>query len=47
MKTIKEEAEENKSNGSDTAYFDNEEDFNNRDDHYDSDEEAEYEQRKR
>ena len=41
MKTIKEEDEERRSNGSDTAYFspDHEAEFNDRDDHDDYDEE--------
>jgi hypothetical protein len=40
MKTIKEE-DEGQFSGSDTGYFSNEKDFNNRDDH-DADEEEEY-----
>jgi len=41
MKTIKEEDEDRRSNGSDTAYFspEHEAEFNDRDDHDDSDEE--------
>jgi hypothetical protein len=48
MRTIKEEDEDRRSNGSDTAYFspDNEDDFNNRDDQYDSEEEKQYEKRR-
>jgi hypothetical protein len=41
MNTIKEEDEDRRSNGSDTAYFSPENDFNDRDDEqYDSEEEA-------
>lgn len=48
MKTIREEVEENKGSdgaGSDTGYFSNEDEFNNRDEKYDSQEEEEYKKR--
>jgi hypothetical protein len=46
MLTIKEE-DEGKFSGSDTGYFSNEEEFNNRADHYDSDDAEEEEFKKR
>jgi hypothetical protein len=44
MKTIKEE-DEGRFSGSDTGYFSHDDEFNNRDDNYDSEEEEEFKKR--